>query len=263
MIKTCVIFAGGLGTRLMPITETVPKPLVNIGNRPILWHLIKYLSVFGVRKFVIATGYKHEKVVEYWTNYWKSNPKELGIKQEKGKASFSRKMENWETIIKNTGFKNGTASRLMQIKDNVDDDKFMVAYGDNLADIDINALENAYEKSSSKGRLGVISVYRPISRFGVVKFNGDAIEKFTEKPRLDHYINIGFMVFSKEIFPYMEKLGIKPDDMIEPVLLTSLAKQGKLGHYKHEGFWEPMDAYRDYMHLNKLWEENKAPWRKW
>jgi len=263
MVSTVVIFAGGKGTRLMPVTEATPKPLVNIGDRPIMWHIMKYLSTFKVNKFVVATGYKHELIADYWLNYHKQSSNKLAINTANDKVSCDGNIEQWDIRINNTGLENGTASRLYQLKNMISDDSFLVVYGDNLADVNIPAIENSYKKALANGCLGVISIYRPMSRFGIVKFNEQKITDFIEKPQSSEYINIGFMIFSKKIFEYMDKMSIKDDYMIESTLLVNLAKDGKLGYYIHDGFWEPMDAYRDYTKLNDLWNSGKAPWKKW
>jgi len=263
MLSTVILFAGGKGTRLMPVTEATPKPLVNIGDRPIMWHIMKYLSSFKINKFVIATGYKHELIADYWLNYHKQASGKLAISTANDKISCDGDIEKWDIRINNTGLENGTASRLYQLKNVISEESFLVIYGDNLADIDISALENAYKKALTNGCLGVISIHRPVSRFGIVKFNDQKITDFVEKPQSSEYINIGFMVFSKKIFDYMDKMGINKDNMMESPLLTNLAKDGKLGYYIHDGFWEPMDSYRDYMKLNDLWISGKAPWKVW
>jgi glucose-1-phosphate cytidylyltransferase len=263
MVSTAVIFAGGKGTRLMPVTETTPKPLVNIGEMPIMWHIMKYLSCFGVNKFAIASGYKHEQVVDYWADYHRHSSNGLTVNTADGEVAFDGNPEQWEIRIRNTGLENGTASRLYQMKGTISEDSFIVAYGDNLADVNIPALESAYKKALANGCIGVISIYRPLSRFGVVRFDDKKVTDFVEKPLSNDYINIGFMVFSKKLFEYMGRMGIKEEDMMEFPLLTNLAKDGKLGYYIHDGFWEPMDAYRDYMKLNEIWASGKAPWKKW
>ena len=261
MIKTCVIFAGGRGTRLMPVTDTIPKPLVEIGGKPIMWHIMRYLHHLGVTRFIIATGYKHEKVVEYWANYGICHAPEIDISPQGPKTGLQNGLENWEISIKNTGIVDGTASRLRQLRDRISDDRFLVAYGDNLADIDLAKLEMAYEKERTEGSVGVITTYQPNSRFGVVEFEGTRVKRFIEKPKLSQYINIGFMVFSMEIFDFIKNADT--EDMLEFTTLPELTKQGRLGQHTHTGFWEPMDSYRDYVHLNELWETGKAPWKKW
>ena len=229
-IETVVILAGGKGTRMREETEFIPKPMVKIGNKPILAHLIDYFNSFKNFKFIICTGYKEEVIFNYFAN---------------------QKIKNIEIL--STGINSNTGGRISQTEKLIKSD-FIMTYGDGLSDINLNHLLETHNKHS---KTATISVTRPISRFGMVKINSDGlVNKFVEKPRLDSYVNMGYMVFNQNIFSY-----IKNDEVFENEPLKRLVESKDIHAYKHEGFFRPLDTYRELLEFNELWKNNKAPWK--
>jgi len=236
-----VILAGGLGTRIAEETDTVPKPMVLIGNKPILWHIIKYYSAFNFSEFIICGGYK----IEIIKNFFK-----------KSKSETNQSERFWKIKIINTGQKSNTGDRIKKIKKYIDGD-FCLTYGDGLSNVNINTLVNFHKKNKA---ITTLTAVKPESRFGKIVFNGNKVSKFLEKDVLtENWINGGFFVCKKEVFKYLNK----KNTIFESDTLSLLAKKNKLAAYKHKDFWYCMDTLREKRHLNNIWLNNKAPWKIW
>src|SRR3989338_4129434 len=249
-IKT-IILCGGTGTRLREETEFKPKPMVEIGDKPILWHIMKIYNHYGFNDFVLALGYKSNYIKDYFLNQ-RHHTGDFSFNLAEGKVTnfFDKKeaQDNFNITFAETGLETPHGERVLKIKPHINEDIFMVTYGDGIANIDIGALV-AFHKSH--GKIATITGVHPESRWGLI--NADAnnlITEFAQKPMLYDYINGGFMVFNKEMFDY-----IKPGDMIEDAAMR-LIPQKQLALYKHEGFWYGMDTHKDFLHLNKLWEKD-------
>jgi glucose-1-phosphate cytidylyltransferase len=255
-----VILCGGLGTRLREETEFRPKPMVNIGSRPILWHIMKYYSQFGFQDFVLALGYKGEMIKNYFCHYELMNNDvtiELG-KPEKMCIHQSHDETGWKITLANTGEKALKGARLKKVEKYITDEPFMLSYGDGISDVDINALL-AFHKAH--GKLATVTGINPASQFGELKTDGDRVVTFAEKPKNGgSLINGGFFVFNRPIFNYLST-----DDFcdLEVGPLEQVAKDGQLMVYKHRGFWACMDTLRDMEYLNRLWDNDQAEWKNW
>lgn len=255
-----VILAGGLGTRLREETEFRPKPMVEIGKKPILWHIMKIYAHYGFKDFILCLGYKGEMIKEYFYHYEMMNNDvtiELG-KKDKINIHQSHDEVEWKITLADTGDKALKGARIKRIEKYIDEDMFMVTYGDSIADIDINSLLSFHKKH---GKLATVTGVNPASRFGELKIKNDSVRSFIEKPAIsDNFINGGFFVFDKQIFKYLTS-----DDGcdLEMGALEKIAEDGQLMVYKHKGFWSCMDTIRDMEYLNKLWNENKSKWKVW
>jgi glucose-1-phosphate cytidylyltransferase len=252
-----VIFCGGAGTRLKEETEFKPKPIVKIGSRPIIWHIMKTYSHYGFNDFILCLGYKGEMIKEYFLRH-KQFSQDFSLELESQKFDFfnNHLQENWKIIFAETGLETLTAGRLYKVKKYLEEeDRFMATYGDGLADIDIFKLIEFHQKT---GKIATITGAHPSSKYGLLEANTDKlITSFNQKPKLDEYVNIGFMVFEKKIFDYLGQ-----DRMIEDVFLD-LVKDKQIVMYQHKGFFQAMDTYRDYEDLNKMWNKEKHPWKIW
>lgn len=248
-----VILAGGLGTRLAEYTETIPKPMVTIGNKPILWHIMNRYAHFGHDEFIVALGYKSEVVKDYFLNYRKRNS-DLAINLDTGVVQSLRdEIINWHVSLVDTGEETMTGGRLKRLGEMLEGQRFMLSYGDGLSDVDIEALINFHE---SHGKMITMTAVRPPARFGELKLDGSRVEKFVEKPQLhEGWVNGGFFV----IEPDFLKLIMNDSTMLEREPLERAAELGELMAYRHEGFWQCMDTKRDRDLLQKLYE-NGAPW---
>jgi glucose-1-phosphate cytidylyltransferase len=257
MLQT-VILAGGLGTRLRQETEFKPKPMVEIADRPILWHLMMNLNAFGVNDYVICTGYKGNVIKDYFLNFYSySSDIQISLNDTYSMNSIKKNHNpDWNICISDTGALTNTGGRLKQIQRYISDERFLCVYGDGLADVNIDELLEFHLKH---GRLATVTVARPLSRFGVADIaeNGQ-VRSFLEKPQLEGWVNIGFFVFEKEFFNYLDD-----DCILEQGPLRKLALEGQLMAFKHEGFWQPMDTYREMLILNELWQNDSAPWKNW
>lgn len=255
-----VILCGGLGTRLREETEFRPKSMVNIGDRPILWHIMKIYAAYGIKEFVLCLGYKGEMIKEYFYNYEVLNNDftiELGDK--KNVKIHSNHTENgWQITLADTGDKALKGGRLKHVEKYIDGDLFMTTYGDGVADVDIQSLLTFHQ---SHGKLATVTGINPASHFGELKIKSDQVERFSEKPKNGSgLINGGFFVFDKRIFDY---LSTDDNCDLEIGALEKIASEGQLMVYKHTGFWACMDTFRDMEYLNKLWTEGKAEWKVW
>jgi len=255
-----IILCGGLGTRLREETEFRPKPMVEIGGKPILWHIMKIYSHYGIKDFVLSLGYKGEMIKEYFYNYEiLTNDFTIEIGNKKNIEIHSNNDEkDWRITLADTGDKALKGARLKRVQQYVNDDTFMLTYGDGVADVDINALLAFHNKH---GKLATVTGINPAARFGELKIKGNHVESFSEKPRDgDGLINGGFFVFNKDIFDY---LSADEDCDLEIGPLEKIAGEGQLMVYKHRSFWACMDTIRDMEYLNKLWVEGKAEWKVW
>ncbi len=257
MLKA-LILAGGLGTRLREETEFKPKPMVEVGGKPILWHIMKNLSVQGVSEFTVATGYKGDSIKDYFLNYHsRNNDVTVDLGKNLSTVHYGLHDEsNWKVTVANTGDLTMTGGRVFRSRQYLEGDLFLCTYGDGLADIDLNALLNFH---LSHGKIATVTTVQPLSRFGVMDVNKEGlVTQFREKPVMDGWVNAGFFIFEKSIFKYLNE-----DCVLEQEPLTRLASEGELAAYRHHGFWQPMDTLRESQFLNELWGANSAPWKNW
>lgn len=251
-----VILCGGEGTRLKEHTEFIPKPLIRIGGKPILWHIMKIYSHYGYNDFILCLGYKGEMIKQYFMNYETENFNfTLRLKDRIFEFPKNHEVENWRISCVDTGDKTLTGGRLKKISDYLDSEDFMVTYGDGVADINIANLWKFHKKI---GKIVTITGVHPISKYGLIKMNkGFEVINFKEKPPLKDMINAGFIVCKREFLDY-----IKTDCMFEEHILPALSRKKQVAVYKHESFFHPMDTYKDYEALNRMWGE-KAIWKVW
>jgi glucose-1-phosphate cytidylyltransferase len=253
----CVILAGGLGTRLAEETELRPKPMVEIGGRPILWHIMKHYAHYGVREFFIALGYKGEVIKRYFLEYY-SLSNDLTVDLRNGVVTpRQRESEDWTVHLIDTGFSTLTGGRVKRLQSFLDDGTFMVTYGDGVSDIDIGALLDFHKRT---GCIATVTAVRPPARFGGLFFEGDRVVGFSEKPQSgEGWINGGYIAFEPAIFDYLpgDQSGLELDGL-EP-----LASAGQLAAYRHGGFWQCMDTMRDKRQLESIWSSGDAPWKVW
>ena len=255
-----VILCGGMGTRLKEETEFKPKPLVKIGNRPILWHIMKIYSHYGYKDFVLCLGYKGEMIKEYFYHYEvMNNDFSITLGNPQSMNIHSCHEENgWKITLCNTGDKALKGARLKRIEKYVNTDYFMVTYGDGVANINILELVDFHR---AHGRLATVTGVRPLSRFGELTVRGKEVRAFQEKPQSSGgLISGGFFVFDRHFFDYLED---RDDCDFEYGALEEIAAAGQLMVYTHDGFWACMDTYRDLEYLNKLWDRGEAAWQVW
>lgn len=253
-----LILAGGFGSRLSEETTLKPKPMVEIGNRPILWHIMKSYSFYGFNEFIILCGYKGYMIKEYFANYYR-HMTDMTIDLAHNNIEYHKsKAEPWQVTLVDTGLNSMTGGRIKRVKDYVGNEPFMLTYGDGVCDIDINQLV-AFHKAH-KGAITMTSV-QPEGRFGALAIDAtNKVESFKEKPKGDGaWINGGFFVCEPEVFDYIDNDAT----IFERDPLENLAKEGKLFTFKHTGFWKPMDTLRDKTQLEELIEKGQAPWIKW
>jgi len=254
-----VILCGGQGTRLREETEFRPKPLVEIGGKPILWHIMKTYAHHGFREFVLCLGYRGNMIKEYFLNYEAMNNDFTICLGQKSQLDFNgaHKEQDFRVTLADTGQETMTGGRIKRIENYLDGDTFLVTYGDGLADVNIADLL-AFHKSHRK--IATVTTVRPYSRFGILETANDGkVLAFNEKPQLDGWASAGFLVFEPKLFEYIEA----DDCILEREPLERLAAEDQLMAYRHEGFFFAMDTYREYLHLNELWQSDKAPWRVW
>lgn len=253
-----VLLAGGLGTRMREETEFRPKPMVEVGGRPVLWHIMKVLGTQGITDFVICAGYKSEYIKNYFYNYGSSN---LDFTVRLGDQSTtvfhgSHDEFDWTVTVADTGEATQTGGRIKLIEKYVAGESFLATYGDGIADIDLSAL-TAFHKSH--GKTATMTVTQPTSRFGVVEIQDSGlVNQFREKPKVNDWINMGYFVFEPGIFSYLDL-----ESVLEEEPLRKLASEGEIGAHKHSGFWQPMDTYRESLLLNNMWDTGQAPWKIW
>ncbi len=252
-----VILAGGLGSRLAEETELKPKPMIEIGGHPILWHIMKHYAHFGFKEFFIALGYRGEVIKRFFMDYH-SLDGSLSIDLATGLVDrHDRENEDWVVHLKNTGQETNTGGRLKRLESSLRGGPFMLTYGDGVCDVDLQKLL-AFHRAN--GRIATVTAVRPPARFGGLVFDGDIVASFTEKPQIgEGWINGGFLVFEPEIFRYLDGDEIS----LEADVLERLASDRQLAAYRHDQFWQCMDTMRDKRLLESLWLEGRAPWRLW
>jgi len=252
-----VVLAGGFGTRLAEETEVRPKPMIEIGGRPILWHIMKHYAHYGFREFFMALGYKGEAIKRYFIDYYTFNGS-MTIDLSNGRMKrHNNECEEWTINLIDTGLETNTGGRIKRLESWLKDGTFMVTYGDGVSDIDLMDLLRFHR---SHDRIATVTAVRPASRFGGLIFEGDLVAEFTEKPQIgEGWINGGFLVFEPGIFRYLE--GDRSS--LESDALERLAADRQLAAYRHSRFWQCMDTLRDKRLLERLWQEGKAPWKVW
>lgn len=253
-----VILAGGKGTRLGEETHLRPKPMVEIGGKPILWHIQRWYALFGYNEFIICCGYKGQMIKDFYIHYPIANTDYEVDFANDSKRQVSILRDDWKVTLANTGLETLTAGRILRIKDYIgDDEEFMLTYGDGVSDVNIRELVDFHHQS---GKIVTISTTKPDGRFGALSFDEKTgtVAGFKEKSRDDQsWVNIGFMVMNRKVFDYLGD----GSEMLEASPFEKLAFDGEMAAYKHMGFWSPMDNIHDREYLEKLWNTGKAPWR--
>ncbi len=252
-----LILAGGFGTRLSEETDIKPKPMIEIGSSPILWHIMKMYSHYGFNDFVILLGYKGYYIKEYFANYY-LHQSDVTFDMSKGKMEVhNNSSEPWKVTLLDTGISSMTGGRIKRAKEYISNNTFMLTYGDGVCDLNIKELLKFHKKNKKKATMTAI---QPAGRFGALDINSNLVNEFIEKPAGDgNWINGGFMVCEPEVLDL-----IKDDSTIfEQYPLRTLAKRNELAAFRHNGFWQCMDTLRDKTMLNELWDQDKAPWKSW
>jgi len=252
-----IILAGGFGTRLSEETSVSPKPMLEIGGKPMLWHIMSIYASHGFKDFLVACGYKGEVIKQYFHSFLVHNS-DLFINLKDGSCNVANSaVPDWQIGVVDTGLNTLTGGRLLRLKNLISDQTFMVTYGDGLADVDIKSLV-AFHRGH--GKLATITAVSPIARFGSLELNGDRVAQFAEKRQTgEGWINGGFFVFEPRVLDYID------DDQtsLEGKPLENLAAESQLMAYRHQGFWHPMDTMREKQYLESLWAGGKAPWKAW
>ncbi len=253
-----VILAGGMGTRLVEETEVKPKPMVEIGGRPILWHIMKNYAHYGFKEFYIALGYKGEIIKQYFLDYYRiSRDITIDLKAGQVEVSNNRDTEDWVVHLESTGLESLTGERIHRLKSHLQNETCMVTYGDGVCDVDMQALLDYHRQV---GALATVTAVRPLARFGGLITNGTKVKSFTEKPQAgEGWINGGFLVLEPGVFDYFPEGNIG----LEIGVLEKLAADGQLACYKHDKFWQCMDTMRDLQLLRRLWDSGDPPWKVW
>jgi glucose-1-phosphate cytidylyltransferase len=256
-----VILCGGQGTRIREVSESLPKPMVDVGGRPILWHIMKLYGAHGFRRFVLCLGYKGWEVKKFFLDY-RAHVSDLTLQLGNGHEITyhdSKSEENWEITFAETGLNSGTGARLRLARKYLDGPVAMVTYGDGLGAVDLGALLKHHDESD---RLGTVTSVHPTSRYGEMEVEGPQVLAFNEKPtHVAGWVSGGFFVFGRSFFD--DYLDDDPQLLLELDPLGKLARDGELAMFPHEGFWMGMDTFRDYTELNRLWDSGEAPWRAW
>ncbi len=253
-----VLLAGGLGTRLSEETDTKPKPMVEIGGKPILWHIMKIYSQYGFNEFIVCLGYKGYVIKEYFANYFR-HQSDLTIDLKNNTTEIHNSTaEPWKISLIDTGVNTMTGGRIKRIQPYIGNEPFLLTYGDGVSDVNLKELVEFHKQS---GKLLTVTSIQPTGRFGSLEIDdNNSVQKFVEKPKGDGaWINAGFFVCEPKIFDF-----INGDDTIfEKDPLEKIAEMNELKAFKHDGFWKPMDSLRDKYELENLWQSNKAPWKTW
>lgn len=255
-----VILAGGYGTRIRDVSTEIPKPMIQIGNHPILWHIMKNFFHHGVREFVLCLGYKSEVIKDYFLNYQKRQGDfTFDMVTQCLRYHTNNVIENWDITFIETGLDAHTGARVFRVKEYLEKDNlFILTYGDGVSDINIEKLLSFH---NAHGKLMTVTGARPPGRFGELEIDGNQVVGFNEKPQAaEGWISAGFFVCNRKVLDY---LSTNQDLIFEKEPIDSIVKDGQLMVYKHEGFWHPMDTARDYQMLNQLWNNGKALWKTW
>ena len=252
-----VILCGGLGTRLSEETALKPKPMIEIGGMPVLWHIMKIYACHGIREFVLPLGYKGEIIKDFFINYMYRS-RSLTVEMHKGRVEVHQgESEDWIVHLLDTGLNTMTGGRLKQAAAFIGREPFLATYGDGVGDINIKQLMESHRKHK---RLATVTAVRPPARFGTMVFTGDIVTRFEEKPQVgEGWINGGFFVLQPEVADYLSG----EETIWEREPMEKLAAEGQLAAYKHDGFWQCMDTLRDVRLLESLWHEGRAPWKMW
>jgi glucose-1-phosphate cytidylyltransferase len=252
-----VILAGGLGTRISEETELRPKPMIEVGAKPLLWHIMKIYSAQGIDEFVVCLGYRGYVIKEYFANYYLHMGDVTFDMKDNRMEVHQSGAEPWKVTLIDTGPETMTGGRLKRVLPYVDGDEFCFTYGDGVSDVDLGALLAFHRE---KGRIATVTAVQPSGRFGALDLDGDAIRRYEEKPKGDGgWINGGFFVLSPAVERYIDG----DDTVWEQQPLMRLAEEGQLGAYRHSGFWHAVDTVRDKRHLQELWDSGDPPWKQW
>lgn len=254
-----VILAGGLGTRMQELTELIPKPMVEIGSKPALWHIMKIFSYYGVSNFNVALGYKGHIIKKFFTDY-STNQNSIRVDLSRDVIEeLENNHEDWVVELIDTGPVTQTGGRIARMKKFIGDNRFFLTYGDGVSDIDLEALLEFHKK---QGKIATVTAVRPPSKFGALGVREDgSVGQFTEKPKDgETWISGGFFVFEPEVFDYLSE---DAECILERAPLENIAKDGMLSAFQHKGFWQCMDTVKDVDFLNSLWDEGRAPWKSW
>ena len=253
-----VLLAGGFGTRISEESHLKPKPMIEIGDKPILWHIMKSFAYYGYNEFIICAGYKQHVIKEWFANYFLHNSDiTFDFTNDNHMQIHNNDAEPWKVTIVDTGFNTFTGGRIKRIEDYVGKEPFFMTYGDGVSDVNINQLLNFHKE---KGGLATLTAVQPEGRFGIIDIDNDKVVSFREKDKQDMgWINGGFMVLEPDVFEYIDG----DTTVFEKYPMEKLADEGNLNCYKHYGFWQCMDTLRDKEKLEKMWNDGCAPWKQW
>ncbi len=256
-----VILCGGMGTRIREASEKLPKPLIDIGGKPILWHIMKIYGEHGFRRFVLALGYKGDEIRRFFMDY-RRHSRDFTMKlsgDSDPEWHGAAQAEDWEVTLVETGLTTGTGGRVKKAENYLDQPHFLLTYGDGIGSVNISEL---FRQHLASGKTGTVTGVHPTSRFGEMRVAGDEVAEFNEKPTMaEGWVSGGFFAFKREMVD--EYIGDDPNMFLEKQPLQRLAADGALGIYKHEGFWMGMDTFRDWTELNQLWDAGSAEWKVW
>lgn len=253
-----IILAGGLGTRMREETEFRPKPMVEIGGRPVIWHIMKHLSTYGITDFIVAVGYKGNMIREYFLSYeTQSSDFTLTLGRSSSLQVHGPHDESeWTVTVVETGLHSGTGERVRRAARYVKEPEALVVYGDTLADVNVSELQALHR---ARAVAVTVTAVQPQSRFGMLELQETGhVASFSEKPRVDGWVNIGYMVVSQDFLRAMPE-----NSVLEAEPLSGAATAGEMVAFRHTGYWQPMDTYREFVELNALWESGEAPWKTW
>ncbi|HVY59191.1 MAG TPA: glucose-1-phosphate cytidylyltransferase [Xanthobacteraceae bacterium] len=255
-----VILCGGQGTRIRGINDDLPKPMIPIGGYPILWHIMRGYAAAGYKDFVLCLGHKGRAIKDFFLNYHTSVADFVIDFAEGGKIAIERPRDiDWRVTLAETGERTLTGSRVKRIERYIDGDTFLLTYGDGVSDIDIPALVAFHRRHKP---VVTVSGVRPPGRFGEIEHNGERVSEFNEKPQASGgRISGGFFVCDRRLFDYLD--AEREDEVLEAEVLQTIAREGQMAMYAHDGFWQCMDTYRDYTLLNEIYEKGRAPWKVW
>ena len=252
-----VILSGGFGSRLSEYTKTIPKPLVTIGNKPLIWHLMKFYSTYGFNDFIICAGYKGEEIKKYFLKLKKKQKINLLFNNKKEKQNFKNQKYIWKVRVVDTGLNTQTGGRIKKIKKFINEENFFMTYGDGLSNVNIRQTLNFHYQ---KKKLATVTIINPKSKFGSIRTDkNNHVTNFSEKPITKEWINGGFFVLNRKIFKFIDN----SKTIWENLPMKRLTKSKQLVAFKHKGFWKPMDTLKDKFEMNKIWKSGKAPWNIW